>query len=126
MSIFQSLFFFFLLIQRPSSWRWRTVCITVWHHLTMMAVGQGMSTLPVDPSEQLPDSISTCHVSRGYNMLLLILFVLLLFVRFLNFLFYGLFVHFFPFFRDNHIIFISTVEFRYYVVIIILVDLGKP
>ena len=59
-------------------------------------------------------------------MLLLILFVLLLFVRFFNFLFYGFFVHFFPFFRDNHIIFISAVEFRYYVVIIILVKLGKP
>ena len=75
-------------------------------------MGQGMLVLPVDPSEQLLDSISTCDVNRGYYMLLLILFVC--------FLFYYFFVHFFPFFRDNHIIFISAVEFRYYVVIIML------
>ena len=36
-----------------------------------------MQTLPVDHSQQLPDSISTCDVNRGYYMLLLFLFVLL-------------------------------------------------
>ena len=118
--------FSYVLIQRPPSWRWRTVYITVWNHLTMMAVGQGMYTSPVDPSEQFPDSISTCDVNRGYSMLLLILFVLLLFVCFFLFSFLlFFFVHFFPFFRDNHVIFITRVEFRYYVVIIILVDLKK-
>ena len=55
-------------------------------------------------------------------MLLLFLYVLLLF-----------FVLFFVcvsvcvfFFRDRNMISIGTVEFRYYVVIIILVNLGKP
>ena len=45
-------------------------------------------------------------------MLLLVLFDLLLF--------------FCVFFRDSNMISISTVEFRYYVVIIIPVNLGKP
>ena len=59
-------------------------------------------------------------------MLLLFLFILLLFVCFI-FLFYYLFVFFsFICFGDNNMISISTVEFRYYVVIIILVNLGKP
>ena len=72
----------------------------------------------------LPDSISTCDVNRGYYMLLLFLFILLLFVYFIS-LFYYLLV-FFIYFRDNNMISISTVEFRYCVVIIILVKLGKP
>ena len=70
-----------------------------------------MQALPVDPSEQLSDSISTCDVNKG-----------LLFVCFI-FLFCFFFVHFFPFLG---IVFVSTVEFRYYVVVILLVDLGKP
>ena len=64
---------------RPPSWWWCTVCITVWHHLTMVTVGQGMWALSVDQSEQLPNSISTCDVKRDYYMLLLFLFLLLLF-----------------------------------------------
>ena len=65
----------------------------------MMAVGQGMYTSPVDPSEQFPDSISTCDVNRGYSMLLLILFVLLLFVCFFLFSFLlFFFCSLFPFF----------------------------
>ena len=53
-------------------------------------------------------------------MLLLILFLLFcLFVLFFFFIVY-FFVHFFPFFKDSHIIFITTAEFRYYVVITIL------
>ena len=56
-------------------------------------------------------------------MLLLFLFVLLLlvvivFFRFFCFLFFC--------FRDSNMISIGIVEFRYYVVIIILVNLGKP
>ena len=47
--------------------------------LTMVTVGQWMQALPVDHSEQLPDSISTCDVNSGYYILLLFLFVLLLF-----------------------------------------------
>ena len=59
-------------------------------------------------------------------MLLLVLFVLLfcLFVLFFFFIVY-FFVHFFPLFRDSHVISITTAEFRYFVVII-LVNLGKP
>ena len=39
-----------------------------------------MQTLSVDNSEQLPDSIPTCDVKRGYYILLLFLFLLLFFV----------------------------------------------
>ena len=42
-----------------------------------------------------------------------------LFVLFFFFIVYS-FVHFFPFFKDSHIISITTAEFRYYVVITIL------
>ena len=52
-------------------------------------------------------------------MLLLFLLVLLLFA--FVFVFFFLF-----FFRDINMISIGTVEFRYYVVILILVNLGKP
>ena len=60
-------------------------------------------------------------------MFLLVLLVLLfyLFVLFFFFILYS-FVHFFPFFRDSHIISITTAEFRYYVALTILVNLGKP
>ena len=54
-------------------------------------------------------------------MLLLFLFVLLLFVC----LFVCFFVCFLYFFRDSNMISKGTVEFRYYVVIILLVNLGK-
>ena len=53
-------------------------------------------------------------------MFLLFLLVLLFFVcLFLCFVFVFLF-------RDSNMISIGTVQFRYYVVIIILVNLGKP
>ena len=83
--------------------------------------------LLLDHSEQLLDSISTCDVNTGYYILLLILFVLLfcLFDLFLFFIVFS-FAHFIPFLRDSHIISITTAEFIYYVVIIILVNLGKP
>ena len=68
-----------------------------------------MLALPVDYSEQLPDSISTCDINSGYYMLLL--FVLLLFVYFI-FIFHCLFLFHFHFFRDSNMISISTVEFR--------------
>ena len=51
-------------------------------------------------------------------MLLLFLFVLLFFVFLCGF--------FFVFFRDSNMISIGTAEFRYNVVTIILVNLGKP
>ena len=51
-------------------------------------------------------------------MLLLFLFVLLLFV-------FVVVVAVFVFFRGSNMMSIGTVEFRYYVVIIILVNLGK-
>ena len=54
-------------------------------------------------------------------MLLLFLFVLLLFVCLFVLGFFCLF-----FFRDGNMIYVGIVEFRYYVVIIILVNLGKP
>ena len=52
-------------------------------------------------------------------MLLLFLFVLLLLVVVVV-------VFFLFFFRDSNMISIGIVEFRYYVVIIILMNLGKP
>ena len=51
-------------------------------------------------------------------MLLLFLFVLLLFV-------FVVVVVVFGFFRGSNMMSIGTVEFRYYVVIIILVNFGK-
>ena len=54
-------------------------------------------------------------------MLLLFLFFLFLFVVVVV-----VFPFFFFFFRDSNIISIGTVEFRYYVVITILLNLGKP
>ena len=133
-----------MLAQRPPSWFWSTVYITVWYHLTTVKVGQGMQSLSVDHSEQLPDRISTCDVNRGYYVLLLFLFVLLLFfggffLCFVWFCFLFCFVFFVFvffvvvvvfslcfFFRDSNIISIGTVEFRYYVVILIPVNLAKP
>ena len=50
-------------------------------------------------------------------MLLLFLFVLLLFL-------FCVFIYFFS--RDGNMISVGTVEFRYYVSIIIPVNLGKP
>ena len=58
-------------------------------------------------------------------MLLLFLFVLLLFVC-LGFFCFCFALFFLFFVRDSNMIYIGTVEFRYYVVIIILVNLGKP
>ena len=63
-------------------------------------------------------------VKRGYYMLLLFLFVFLLFVFLFSFHLFLLLL--LSFFRDSNMISISKVEFRYYVVIIILVNLGKP
>ena len=64
-------------------------------------------------------------------MLLLFLFVLLLFVvivgLFFLFLMFVLFCFVFLFFfRDSNMISTGIAEFRYYVVIIILMNLGKP
>ena len=60
---------------------------------------------------------------------MLVLLVLLSFVCFI-FLFYCLFVLLlllFSFFcRDGNMISVNTVDFRYYVVVAILVNLGKP
>ena len=118
----------YVLVQRPSSWCWRPVCITVSHHLAMVTVGQGMYALPVDYSEKLSDSIATSDINSVCYMLFLFLFALLLFVCFIFLFFCLLFLFFFFFFifRDSNKISISTVEFRYYVVIIVLVNLGKP
>ena len=63
-------------------------------------------------------------VKRGYYMLLLFLFVFLLFVFLFSFHLFLLLL--LSFFRDSNMISISKVEFRYYVVITILVNLGKP
>ena len=83
----------------------------------------------VDHSEQLPDNIFTCDVNRDYYVLLLFLFVLLLFA-FVCFIFlfhcFFLFSFYLFFLWDSNMISISAVEFRYYVAIIILVNLGKP
>ena len=66
-------------------------------------------------------------------MLLLFLFVLLGFFSgffffcvcvCVLFLFFHLFIYFFS--RDRNMISIGTIEFRYYVAIIIPVNLGKP
>ena len=69
----------------------------------------------------MPGSISKCDVNRRYYMLLLFLFVLLLF--FVVFFLFILFI--FVFFMDRNMISIGIVKFRCYVVIIILVNLGK-
>ena len=96
------------------------------HYLAMETMGQGMQVLTVVHSKQLRDSSSTCDVSRGYYMLLLFLFVLLfIFLFYFSFLLFVFFL-FIYFLRDSNMISISTVEFRYYVVIIVLVNLGKP
>ena len=57
-------------------------------------------------------------------MLLLFLFALLLLVCFICLLFNIFFI--FTIFRDNNMISVSTVELRYYVAIILIVNLGKP
>ena len=31
----------YVLVERPPFWYWRTVFITVWHHLTTVTVAQG-------------------------------------------------------------------------------------
>ena len=58
-------------------------------------------------------------------MLLLSLFALLLFVCLFVFVF-CFFGFCLGFFRNSNMFSIGTVEFRYYVVIIILVNFGKP
>ena len=57
-------------------------------------------------------------------MFLLFLFVLLLFVTVVLAIVLLFFVLFF--YKDSNMISIGIIEFRYYVVIIILVNLGKP
>ena len=129
LSIFQSLILFVVLFQRPPYWCWCTVCITVWHHLTMVTVGEEIEALSGDHLGQLPNSISACDVIRSCYMLSLLLFVLLLLVWLVYFSFL-LLVFFFSFhlylFRDSNLISLNTVEFRYYVAIITLVNFGKP
>ena len=79
-----------MLVQWPSSSRWRTACIAVWHHLTIVTVGQRMQALLVDHSEQLLDSFSTCDVNRGYYMLLLFFCCCCCSCFFYYFLFFGI------------------------------------
>ena len=113
-----------LLGKNVSSWCWHTVSFTVWHRLTLVAVGQGTKALSVDHSEQLFDTISTCGIKQG--LLLLLLFFCSLFVCFLFSLFFIYFPSYLFFFlTNNNIISVSTVEFIYYIVIIILINLGK-
>ena len=64
-------------------------------------------------------------------MLLLFLFVLLLLLflcvcLFIYLFFLFFFLLFFVFSRDSNMISIGTVEFKYYVALIIPVNLGKP
>ena len=66
--------------------------------------------------EQFPDSISSYDVNRGY-------YIYCCFCFFYCFCF---FVVLFFVFRDSNMISIGAVEFRYYVVIIILLNLRKP
>ena len=66
----------------------------------MVTVGQGIYALSVDHSEQLPDRISTCDVSRGLLYVVAVCFVCVFFSS------------------DSNMISIGTVEFRYYVAII--------
>ena len=95
----------------------------------MVKVGQEMKALSGDHLGQLPNSISACDVNRSCYMLSLLLFVLLLLVWLVYFAFL-LLVFFFSFhlylFRDSNLISLNTVEFRYYVAIITLVNFGKP
>ena len=58
-------------------------------------------------------------------MLLLFLFVLLLFFVGFFVFFFIFYFYFYFFFRDSSMSFVGTVEFRYYVAIIMLVNLGK-
>ena len=81
-------------------------------------MGRDVGPISVDHSEQLPDSIFTCDVNKDYYMLLLFL-VCFVVVCFLS-------VCVCVFSSDSNMISIGTVEFRYYVAIIIPVNLGKP
>ena len=54
------------------------------------------------------------------------MFVCIVVVCLFFFFIVSLFDFFILFFRDSNMISISTVEFRHYVVLIILVNLGKP
>ena len=56
--------FFFCVSPEAPSLCLHTVCSTVWHHLNMVTVRQGIATLPVDHSEQLTDVISPCIVKQ--------------------------------------------------------------
>ena len=82
---FQFFILFYELVHRLPSWCWHTACITAGHHLTMVTVDQGMLVIPVDHSEQLPDSISTWIVKQG------LLYVVAAFVCFVLFFFYFFF-----------------------------------
>ena len=74
-----------------------------------------MQALLADHLERLPDIISTFDVKHG---LLHVVAVFVCFVVVCLFVFYF-------YFRDSNMISIGATEFRYYVVIIKLVNLGK-
>ena len=80
----------------------------MWYHLTKVTAGEKVQALP-DHSEQLPDSISTCDT---YVVTFCYVFVFLL-------------IFYFLFLRDSNMISISSVEFKYFVVIIVLVNKGN-
>ena len=89
--------------------------------LIIVTVRQGMQALSVDHSVQLPSSISLCIISKGLICIVIFYF----FVCFMSCFSelqqqYSLFL-----FRDSNMISVST-NIRYYVVIIILVNLVKP
>ena len=132
MSISQFLFFYFFLCASPA-----TTFLELTHcfHYRLTSFNYGDSRardvgLCVDYSEQLPDSIFTCDVNRGYYTLLLVLLVLLLsFVVFSFVLFcfgFGFFCCCFVLLFLGIADSIGAVDLRYYIVIIKLVTLGKP
>ena len=68
------------------------------NHLTMVTVGRGTYDLPVDHSEQVPDSMSTYSEKLRLLYVLVVFFVLLLYiVVMLSFLFLCLFCFLFFF-----------------------------
>ena len=71
-------------------------------------------------SEQLPNSIFTCTVNRGCCMSLRFCFLVFCLFYFTFFVFY-----IYLLFRDSNMISIGAVEFRCYIVVIILVNLEK-
>ena len=112
--------YFFVLFQRSPSSCWSTVWITVWHLLTSYSEAKDVGSTYWS-FRLLYDSISFCIVKQR------LLYVVAASVYFIvassssNVFFSFLFL----FLRDSIMISINAVEFRYHVVILILVNLGK-